>query len=412
LFDQIWYCKDHIATGSFGLIFAGINEKDGREVAVKRIEKLRMKQPEDKREIKNLTALADCEQAVRYISFFEDEHFSYIVLELMEGNLEEYLHGSKIDATQATPLCTDVVMGLKFLHGQNIVHRDLKPENILYKVHPKICLKIADFGQSRNMDSGSTTVYRARAGTRCWIAPEVLTSKSVEKDRFTPASDMFSCGLLLYYILSGQKHPFYPTDYESKEKTDQLIIDTEANMMRNTKMKGWTNSLPPEATYLITRMLQSNEKDRPSAEKALEHPLFWSKGKKIDFLKAVSDQKEFPYSPLKWTLKRSCILANCEDGSWLNKERTNLIHEGMIKGKGRNDYNDKSVVELVRFIRNVYVHYEEKTFSKRAAEIEKMLFKDFVFLNDFPDLLIEVYEAVITHGWDKKEGVKFAMNKK
>ena len=78
--DQIWNYRDQIAVGSFGLIFAGINEKDGREVAVKRIEKLRLKRPEDRREIKNLIALADCEQVVRYISVFEGGDFSYIVL--------------------------------------------------------------------------------------------------------------------------------------------------------------------------------------------------------------------------------------------------------------------------------------------------------------------------------------------
>ena len=86
--NQIWYHREHIGSGSFGHIFAGINEKDGREVAVKRVEKLRLKRPEDKREIENLIALSDCEHVVRYISFFEDEDFSYLVLELMEGNLE------------------------------------------------------------------------------------------------------------------------------------------------------------------------------------------------------------------------------------------------------------------------------------------------------------------------------------
>jgi serine/threonine protein kinase len=60
---------------------------------VKRLEKLRMKRPEDRREIKNLTALADCEQVVRYIFFFEDGDFSYIVLELMEGNLQSRTQG-------------------------------------------------------------------------------------------------------------------------------------------------------------------------------------------------------------------------------------------------------------------------------------------------------------------------------
>ena len=142
--NQIWYHREYIGSGSFGHIFAGINEKDGREVAVKRVEKLRLKRPEDKREIENLIALSDCEHVVRYISFFEDEDFSYLVLELMEGNLEEFFDGYTIDTAEVTCLCKDVVMGLQFLHEQEILHRDLKPQNILYKVHPKLCLKIAD----------------------------------------------------------------------------------------------------------------------------------------------------------------------------------------------------------------------------------------------------------------------------
>ena len=65
--NKIWRHNEHIGSGSFGQIFCGISEKDGREVAVKRVEKLQ--RPKDKREVQNLTALADCEQVVRYISF-------------------------------------------------------------------------------------------------------------------------------------------------------------------------------------------------------------------------------------------------------------------------------------------------------------------------------------------------------
>jgi serine/threonine protein kinase/ankyrin repeat protein len=429
--DQIWYCKDYIASGAFGVIFAGINQNDGREVALKRIEKLGMKRRKDKREIKNLTALADCEQVVRYISFLEDEHFSYIVLELMEGNLDEYLDGSKIDVNQATDLCKHIVMGLEFLHRQNILHRDLKPANILYKVHPKTCLKIADFGLSHIIDSVSTTVYRTGAGTRCWISPEVLTSKpdGVNKDHFARASDMFSCGLLLHYILSGQKHPFYPADYANKGKL-QLPSETEMNIV-NGKMEAWDNSLPPEATDLVKRMLESNEKDRPSAEKALEHPLFWSKKEKVEFLKAVGNQKEFecprskkilprtrpsrkrtvPLTPIETDLENGIkFKPNWNTFAWYGN--THAIHKVMMTGTGRKDYAISSAVDLVRFIRNVYEHFKEKTFGT-PVPIEKMLFKDFAFFDDFPDLVMEVYKAVTTHGWDKtRDDVKFAMNKK
>ncbi|CAB4002406.1 Serine threonine- phosphatase 6 regulatory ankyrin repeat subunit B [Paramuricea clavata] len=428
--DQIWYCKDYIARGAFGVIFAGINQNDGREVALKRIEKLGMKRRKDKREIKNLTALADCEQVVRYISFLEDEHFSYIVLELMEGNLDEYLDGSKIDVNQATDLCKHIVMGLEFLHRQNILHRDLKPANILYKVHPKTCLKIADFGLSHIIDSVSTTVYRTGAGTRCWISPEVLTSKpdSVNKDHFARASDMFSCGLLVHYIFSGQKHPFYPADYASKNAL-QVCTETEGNIMKGT-MEGWDESLPPETTHLVKKMLERNEKDRPSAEKALEHPLFWSKKEKVEFLKAVGNQKEFqcprskkilprtrpsrtrtvPLTPIETDLENGIkFKGNWNTSSYGN---THVIHRKIMTGTGRKDYAIWSAVDLVRFIRNVYKHFKEKTFGT-PVRIEEMLFKAFVFFDDFPDLVMEVYKAVTTHGWDKtRDDVKFAMNKK
>ena len=258
LFDQICHCNDVIGNGSVGNIVAGMNAKDGREVAVKCITKSNMPRPQDIREIKNLAALADCEQVVRYIDFFVDEdgEHSYIVLELMEGNLKEYLDESKIDVTKATLLCKDVVMGLEFLHSQNILHRDLKPENIIYKVHPKICLKNADFGLSLVINSVSTTLYHTVVGTRCWIAPEVFTSMpdSVDKDRFARASDMFSCGLLLHYILSGQKHPFSPTDYASKSAL-QVCNETEANIMKGT-MEGVTLYLLNPLTWL-KRCLQA-----------------------------------------------------------------------------------------------------------------------------------------------------------
>ena len=70
--EQILYHRAPIGSGTFGDVFAGINEKDGGKVAVKRMVKLHMQRPEDKSEIKNLTALVDCKQIVTYISFLED----------------------------------------------------------------------------------------------------------------------------------------------------------------------------------------------------------------------------------------------------------------------------------------------------------------------------------------------------
>ena len=406
--EQVLYHKHHIGRGSFGFIFAGINTKDGREVAVKRIEINRVERPEYKREIDSLVALGDCEHVVRYISFHEDGEFYYLVLELMEGNLEEFFDEYTINEAQVTGLCENVVKGLQFLHEQKILHRDLKPQNILYKVHPKMCLKIADFGLSRTIDSECTTVYGTIAGTRCWIAPEVLKSKpnSIDKNRFATESDVFSCGMLLHYILSGRKHPFSPTDCANKNSL-QVSHETDTNIM-NGKMDGWDNSLCPEATHLLKRMLESDKKERPSAALALKHPLFWSNKRKVDFLEVVGNQKEFqcprskrPLSSLTQVERdlEKCFSTIVKHKNWNNSTNMNSIYLGMTTKKRRN-YDTSSSVELVRFIRNTYEHYRNNTFVT-AIPIEQMLFNDFVFLESFPDLVIEVYKAVTTHGWDK-----------
>ena len=408
--DKIWYHSECIGSGSFGHIFAGINEKDGREVAVKRVEKLRLKRPEFEREIKNLIALSDCEHVVRYIFFSDDQNFFYLYLELMEGNLEELMEGNleelfdgdKIDP--AIHLCKHVVMGLQFLHQQRILHRDLKPQNILYKIHPKLCLKIADFGLSRPIDNVGTTVYGTLAGTRRWIAPEVLTSKpnSLDKDRFATESDVFSCGMILHYIHSGGKHPFSPNDFTNMNSL-QVSHETEANIM-NGKMDGWDDSLCPEATHLVKKMLEKNEKDRPTATEALKHPLFWSNEMKLQFLKVVGNQKEFE-EPRG---KRPSFTAVENDldsrfhtivkrTNWNNFPNMNSIYKTM---RVKRDYVTSSAVELVRFIRNTCEHYRDNTFLT-PTRIGHMLFTDFVFLKHFPDLVIEVYKAVITHGWDQ-----------
>ena len=158
-------------------------------------------------------------------------------------------------------------------------------------------------------------------------------------------------------------------------------------------------------------MLESNKYERPTAEVAANHPLFWLNEKKVNFLKAVGNQKKFECP----RVKRDPPLTNVETdmekgfgttvthGSWNSSKHNRMpeIYKTMTKGKGRRSgYDTSSAVELVRFIRNVYEHYKEKTVNTTIG-IEQLLFEDFVFLKNFPALVMESYKAVTTHGWDK-----------
>ena len=75
------YHKEPIGYGSFSHVYARVDEKDGREVAVKRVEKDRLCRSEDQREISSLVKLCNCEDVVKYYCCLEDPYFVYIIAE-------------------------------------------------------------------------------------------------------------------------------------------------------------------------------------------------------------------------------------------------------------------------------------------------------------------------------------------
>ena len=171
------YHKEPIGSGAFGHVFAGVDERNGREIAMKRIEKQRLHRPENRREIDNLVKLRDCEEIVKYLGHHEDTHFVYLIRDLMEGTLEEYMNKTSRDTSLDSSLCQDVVNGLHFLHQNRILHRDIKPANILFKVSSRIYFKLADFALCTKSALNTTmTVMHTNAGTRCWMVWFVLTN--------------------------------------------------------------------------------------------------------------------------------------------------------------------------------------------------------------------------------------------
>jgi calcium-dependent protein kinase len=88
---------------------------------------------------------------------------------------------------------------VSYCHEKNIVHRDLKPENIMITDEKNLAIKVIDFGtaQTYRKSAGLKEII----GTAYYIAPEVLEKNYNEK------CDVWSCGVILYILLSG-KPPF------------------------------------------------------------------------------------------------------------------------------------------------------------------------------------------------------------
>jgi len=92
---------------------------------------------------------------------------------------------------------TQLINGLKACHDVGIVHRDIKPQNLLLDGHYQ--LKITDFGLSFiSKTKGNTASMKTRCGTRGYQAPELLKG-----ERYTKACDIFSCGVVLFILITG-----------------------------------------------------------------------------------------------------------------------------------------------------------------------------------------------------------------
>mmetsp|Transcript_15219 Transcript_15219/g.2535 ORF Transcript_15219/g.2535 Transcript_15219/m.2535 type:complete len:120 (-) Transcript_15219:133-492(-) len=93
-----------------------------------------------------------------------------------------------------------LMSAITYCHRAGIVHRDLKPENLLLENdRDDALLKVIDFGES--MKVSPKEIMTKRTGTAYYIAPEVLQGK------YNDRCDVWSCGVILFVMLSG-KPPF------------------------------------------------------------------------------------------------------------------------------------------------------------------------------------------------------------
>ena len=126
----------------------------------------------------------------------------FIVMELIEGaTLRDYLHEQgALPVERALQLISPVASALAAAHRLGIVHRDIKPENILVSKEGRI--KIADFGLARGALLGNTMTAESSVilGSVSYLSPE-----QVQRGVSDARSDVYSLGIVLFELLTGQK---------------------------------------------------------------------------------------------------------------------------------------------------------------------------------------------------------------
>jgi len=131
----------------------------------------------------------------------DDDGTLFLAMEYVRGRtLRDVIRDeAPLSPARALDLLTPVLSALSAAHDAGIVHRDIKPENVL--ISDKGAVKVADFGLARAVSaSGNTATQGLLMGTVSYLAPELVTEGSADA-----RSDVYSAGILLYEMLTGNK---------------------------------------------------------------------------------------------------------------------------------------------------------------------------------------------------------------
>jgi tRNA A-37 threonylcarbamoyl transferase component Bud32 len=127
----------------------------------------------------------------------------YIVLEYVDGETLKGLirRDGPLEIPQAIAYAIEIARALAAAHERRIVHRDVKPQNVL--IDPEGGAKITDFGIARSLSEEGLTLAGRVLGTTDYVSPEQALGQPV-----TPQSDLYSLGIVLYEMLTGDV-PFH-----------------------------------------------------------------------------------------------------------------------------------------------------------------------------------------------------------
>jgi serine/threonine-protein kinase len=130
----------------------------------------------------------------------EDDGQQFIVFEYVDGeNLKQLLERTgPLPARRALELAVEIADALAFAHEHGLVHRDVKPQNVL--LTPDGDVKVTDFGIARSLDvEHGVTQTGTVLGTSNYLSPEQASGKPT-----TQATDVYSLGVVLYELLTGE----------------------------------------------------------------------------------------------------------------------------------------------------------------------------------------------------------------
>jgi predicted Ser/Thr protein kinase len=246
--------REEIGRGAMGVVFHGFDPVIGRDVAVKTLRLSEAGTGLSREELvgrfqteARAAGLLAHPNIVVIFDAGEEDGLFYITMEFVEGRSLQ----SVIDSRQPFPvprvlkLMEQVCSALDFAHQHNVVHRDIKPANLMLTADDVV--KITDFGTAKILQFGTAQTAHVM-GTPSYMSPEQVKGKPVDG-----RSDIFSMGVILYELMTGEK----PFPGQNITTVIYKIINEEPISPRSLD-----SSIHPGLSAVISRALAKEPADR------------------------------------------------------------------------------------------------------------------------------------------------------
>jgi len=251
-----------IGSGGMATVYKGLDMLLQRPVAVKVLRERFADDPEFlerfQREARAAANL-DHPNVVTVHDVGKDGHRHYIVMEYVDGQDLKTLirQRGRLSVREALEIVTQVAAGVGHAHKANVIHRDIKPQNVL--VTPDGRAKVVDFGIARALSESGLTDSNTVWGSPVYFAPEQAAG-----DPPTPASDVYSIGVVLYEMLAGS--PPFQADTPTGLAMKHLRDEPPPLAVRNPLV-------PPRLEWIVRKLLSKEPSARYRTAEQLVHVL-------------------------------------------------------------------------------------------------------------------------------------------
>ena len=259
ILDHRYELLEHIGGGGMADVYKAHDMVLDRVVAVK-ILHAQLANDEDFLEKFQLEAKAAAKLShpniVGIYDVGKDENKHYIVMEYIAGETlkKKVQRDGRIPADESLRIAKEIARALRNAHANYLVHCDIKPHNIL--IMPDGRVKVADFGISRAVTSSTLTYNGNVIGSVHYFSPE-----QAKGTKITPKSDIYSLGVVLYEMLTGEL-PF------TGETTVSIALK---HLQEEPKpICQHDRTLPPVIEAIVQKTMSKNPADRPDSGKLIE----------------------------------------------------------------------------------------------------------------------------------------------